>query len=148
MIRQLDSFGYGFLIPIFFVMVGVDLDLWSLLSDKHLLLLIPLLIIAFLISKFIPVFLLKKWYDTKTVVSSAFLLTSTLSLVIAAAKIAERIGAITAAMSGNIHISAVITCIITPILFRKIFPKENLQQRKLKVSLVGANQLTLSVTRS
>ncbi|MBU5211751.1 monovalent cation:proton antiporter family protein [Bacillus oleronius] len=147
MIRQLDSFGYGFLIPIFFVMVGVDLDLWSLLSDKHLLLLIPLLIIAFLISKFIPVFLLKKWYDTKTVVSSAFLLTSTLSLVIAAAKIAERIGAITAAMSGTFILVAVITCIITPILFRKIFPKENLQERKLKVSLVGANQLTLSVTR-
>lgn len=147
MIRQLDSFGYGFLIPIFFVMVGVDLDLWSLLSDKHLLLLIPLLILAFLISKFIPVYLLKKWYDTKTVVSSAFLLTSTLSLVIAAAKIAERIGAITAAMSGTFILVAVITCIITPILFRKIFPKENLQERKLKVSLVGANQLTLSVTR-
>lgn len=147
MIRQLDSFGYGFLIPIFFVMVGVDLDLWSLLSEKKLLLLIPLLMVAFLISKFIPVYLLKKWYDTKTVVSSAFLLTSTLSLVIAAAKIAERIGAITPEMSGTFILVAVITCIITPILFRKIFPKENLQERKLKVSLVGANQLTLPVTR-
>ncbi|QQZ08199.1 monovalent cation:proton antiporter family protein [Heyndrickxia vini] len=147
MVRQLDSFGYGFLIPIFFVMVGVDLDLWSLFSDKKLLILIPLLIIAFLLSKFIPVFLLKKWYDTKTVVSSAFLLTSTLSLVIAAAKIAERIGAITQEMSGMFILVAVITCIITPILFRKLFPRENLQERKRKVSLVGANQLTLPVTR-
>lgn len=147
MVRQLDSFGYGFLIPIFFVMVGVDLDLWSLFSEKKLLILIPLLILAFLISKFIPVFLLKKWYDTKTVISSAFLLTSTLSLVIAAAKIAERIGAITSEMSGMFILVAVITCIITPILFRKLFPKENLQERKLKVSLVGANQLTLPVTR-
>ncbi|MED3656075.1 monovalent cation:proton antiporter family protein [Heyndrickxia sporothermodurans] len=147
MVRQLDSFGYGFLIPIFFVMVGVDLDLWSLFSDKKLLILIPLLIIAFLISKFIPVLLLKKWYDTKTVISSAFLLTSTLSLVIAAAKIAERIGAITKEMSGMFILVAVITCIITPILFRKLFPRENLQERKRKVSLVGANQLTLPVTR-
>ncbi|PAK74403.1 cation:proton antiporter domain-containing protein, partial [Micrococcus luteus] len=29
MIHKLDSFGYGFLIPIFFVMVGVDLNVWS-----------------------------------------------------------------------------------------------------------------------
>ncbi|MGE8205241.1 monovalent cation:proton antiporter family protein [Heyndrickxia sp. NPDC080065] len=147
MVRQLDSFGYGFLIPIFFVMVGVDLDIWSLLSEKKLLLLIPLLMVAFLISKIIPVFLLKKWYDTKTVISSAFLLTSTLSLVIAAAKIAERIGAITPEMSGTFILVAVITCIITPILFRKIFPKENLQERKQKVALLGANQLTLSINR-
>src|SRR5690606_34235143 len=32
-IRQLDSFGYGFLIPIFFIMVGVNLDLRSLFGD-------------------------------------------------------------------------------------------------------------------
>jgi CPA2 family monovalent cation:H+ antiporter-2 len=114
MTRQLDSFGYGFLIPIFFVMVGVDLHLWSMFSDKKLLLFIPLLLIAFFASKIIPVFLLKKWYDTKTVVSSAFLMTSTLSLVIASSKIAERIGIITPQMSGTLILVAVITCIITP----------------------------------
>ncbi|MGV3466737.1 MAG: monovalent cation:proton antiporter family protein [Heyndrickxia sp.] len=147
MVRQLDSFGYGFLIPIFFVMVGVDLDIGSMLSDPKLLMFIPLLMIAFFISKIIPVLLLKKWYDTKTVVSSAFLLTSTLSLVIAASKIAERIGVISTSMSGTLILVAVITCIITPIIFRKLFPRENNQVRKLKVALVGANQLTMSVTR-
>ncbi|MBS4172061.1 monovalent cation:proton antiporter family protein [Bacillus sp. FJAT-49736] len=147
MVRQLDSFGYGFLIPIFFVMVGVELNIRSMLSDPKLLLFIPLLMIAFFISKIIPVFLLKRWYDNKTVVSSAFLLTSTLSLVIAASKIAERIGVISSSMSGTLILVAVITCIITPIIFRKLFPKENTQVRKLKVSLVGANQLTMSVTR-
>ena len=30
LIHKLDSFGYGFLIPIFFVMIGVELDIWSL----------------------------------------------------------------------------------------------------------------------
>src|SRR5690606_30440731 len=42
LIHKLDSFGYGFLIPIFFVKVGVELDIWALLSDKKMLLLIPL----------------------------------------------------------------------------------------------------------
>ncbi|MBS4193663.1 monovalent cation:proton antiporter family protein [Lederbergia citri] len=147
LVQQLDSFGYGFLIPIFFVMVGVELDLWSLLSDKNLLLLIPLLLVALLASKIFPVFILRKWYDTKTVVASAFLLTSTLSLVIAAAKIAERIDVITPEMSGTFILVAVISCIITPIFFKKWFPKENGYERKLKLALIGANQLTLPVSK-
>jgi len=147
MVQQLDSFGYGFLIPIFFVMVGVDLDLWSLLSDKKLLLLIPLLLVALLASKIFPVFILRRWYDTKTVVASAFLLTSTLSLVIAAAKIAERIEVITPEMSGTFILVAVVSCIITPIFFKKWFPKENSYERKLKLAFIGANQLSLPVSK-
>src|SRR3954454_22338358 len=90
LVHKLDSFGYGFLIPIFFVMIGVELDIWSLFADKKLLLLIPLLLIGLLLSKLVPILLLRIWYDTKTVISSGFLLTSTLSLVIAAATIGER----------------------------------------------------------
>ncbi|MFK4998160.1 hypothetical protein ACI2OX_14790 [Bacillus sp. N9] len=54
---------------------------------QKLLLLIPLLLLALLLSKALPMIFLKRWFDTKTVVASAFLLTSTLSLVIAAAKL-------------------------------------------------------------
>ncbi|KUP09003.1 sodium:proton antiporter [Bacillus coahuilensis m2-6] len=147
LMHNLDSFGYGFLIPIFFVMVGVDIDVWSLFSDKKVLLLIPLLLFAFFISKLVPVYILKKWYDHKTVLASAFLLTSTLSLVIAAAKIAERIGMITPELSGLLILVAVITCVITPIMFKRIFPKETVEERQLKVAFIGANQLTLPVYR-
>lgn len=86
MVEKLDSFGYGFFIPIFFIMVGVDLNIPSLIKEPSLLLIIPVLIIAFVVSKLIPVLFIKRWFDTKTTIASAFLLTSTLSLVIAAAK--------------------------------------------------------------
>ncbi|MCA1056720.1 monovalent cation:proton antiporter family protein [Rossellomorea aquimaris] len=147
MVQKLDSFGYGFLIPIFFVMVGVELDLQTLLSDRKMLLLIPLLLAAFLISKILPVYLLRIWYDTKTTLASAFLLTSTLSLVIAAAKIAERMEIITSQMSGTLILVAVIACIITPILFKKLFPRESAKEKKLKVVFLGANQMTLPASR-
>ncbi|MGM0844333.1 MAG: monovalent cation:proton antiporter family protein [Bacillota bacterium] len=147
MVHRLDSFGYGFLIPIFFVMVGVELELWSLLSDPKLLILIPLLMLAFLLSKLLPVFLLRKWYDNNTTIASAFLLTSTLSLVIAAAKIAERMEIITAQMSGTLILVAVITCLVTPIVFKKLFPKEVIEEKQIKVSFLGANQMTLPVSR-
>ncbi|MGM0902441.1 MAG: monovalent cation:proton antiporter family protein [Bacillota bacterium] len=147
LIHKLDSFGYGFLIPIFFVMIGVGLDIWSLLSDPKLLLLIPLLLIALLLSKLVPVYILRKWYDTKTVIASGFLLTSTLSLVIAAATIGERMEVITPEMSGTLILVAVISCVLTPIVFKKLFPQTTSKDRKLKVALIGANQMTLSVTR-
>ncbi|KAB2337232.1 sodium:proton antiporter [Cytobacillus depressus] len=147
MIHKLDSFGYGFLIPIFFVMVGVDLNIWTLLSDKKMLMLIPLLLIALLISKLLPVYLLKRWYDVKTVFASGFLLTSTLSLVIASATIGERIGVITAEMTGTLILVAVITSVFTPVVFKKLFPREAVAERSINVAFIGANQLTLPVYR-
>lgn len=147
LIHKLDSFGYGFLIPIFFVMVGVDLDIWSLFADKKLLLLIPLLLVGLLLSKVVPVYLLKIWYDTKTVVASGFLLTSTLSLVIAAATIGERMEVINAEMSGTLILVAVITSIFTPIVFKKLFPKEVASDPKIRIAFLGANQVTLPVSR-
>ncbi|MFJ7729336.1 cation:proton antiporter [Neobacillus sp. NPDC097160] len=146
LVHKLDSFGYGFLIPIFFVMVGVNLDIWSLFSEKKLLLLIPLLLIGLLLSKLVPVYLLKIWYDVKTVISSGFLLTSTLSLVVAAATIGERIGVITEHMKGTLILVAVITSIFTPIVFKKLFPKEAAAIKKVNVAFLGANQVTLPVS--
>ncbi|ETI66782.1 monovalent cation:proton antiporter family protein [Neobacillus vireti] len=147
LVHKLDSFGYGFLIPIFFVMVGVNLDVLSLFSEKKLLLLIPLLLIGLLLSKLVPVYLLKIWYDKKTVFASGFLLTSTLSLVIAAATIGERIGVISEQMKGTLILVAVITSIFTPILFKKLIPKEVAVNKKLPVAFLGANQVTLSLSR-
>lgn len=148
MVHKLDSFGYGFLIPIFFVMVGVELDLWSLFSEKKLLLLIPLLLLALFLSKMVPVYLLKKWYDTKTVLAAGFLLTSTLSLVIAAATIGERMEMISPQMSGTLILVAVISSVLTPILFKKLFPEEKAEEVKVKVAFIGANQMTLPVSRA
>lgn len=147
LVHKLDSFGYGFLIPIFFVMVGVELNIWELFGDPKLILLIPLLLGALLLSKLVPVAVLRIWFDSKTVLASGFLLTSTLSLVIAAATIGERMGVISAAMSGTFILVAVITCVITPIIFKKLLPKENFVEKQLKIAFIGANQLTLRISR-
>lgn len=146
MVHKLDSFGYGFLIPIFFVMVGVDLNIWSLFEEPRVLLLIPLLFLALLISKIIPAIFLMRWYDWKTTVGAGVLLTSTLSLVIAAVAIGERIGIIDTQLASALILVAVISCIVAPILFKKIFPVQNQTNEKQRVVLVGANQLTMPLS--
>ncbi|MDK7124143.1 monovalent cation:proton antiporter family protein [Staphylococcus aureus] len=148
MVEKLDSFGYGFFIPIFFIMVGVDLNIPSLIKKPKLLIIIPILIVAFIISKLIPVMFIRRWFDMKTTIASAFLLTSTLSLVIAAAKISERLNAISAETSGILILSAVITCVFVPIIFKKLFPVPDEFNRKIEVSLIGKNQLTIPIAQN
>jgi len=144
MVEKLDSIGYGFFIPIFFVMVGVNLEVWSIFKEPSSMLMIPILIVGLFISKLLPSLVLRKWYPRNIVLGSAILLTSTLSLVIAAAQIGEKLGIISPSLSASLILSAVITCIFAPILFKKMFPKVEIP--KPKVSIIGASRITLPLS--
>ncbi|KXI91062.1 sodium:proton antiporter [Bacillus cereus] len=144
MVEKLDSIGYGFFIPIFFVMVGVNLEVWSIFKEPSSMLMIPILIVGLFISKLLPSLVLRKWYPRNIVLGSAILLTSTLSLVIAAAQIGEKLGIISPSLSASLILSAVITCIFAPILFKKMFPK--VETPKPKVSIIGASRITLPLS--
>ncbi|MEY8350332.1 monovalent cation:proton antiporter family protein [Bacillus cereus] len=144
MVEKLDSIGYGFFIPIFFVMVGVNLEVWSIFKEPSSMLMIPVLIVGLFISKLLPSLVLRKWYPRNVVLGSAILLTSTLSLVIAAAQIGEKLNIISPSLSASLILSAVITCIFAPILFKKMFPK--VETPKPKVSIIGASRITLPLS--
>jgi CPA2 family monovalent cation:H+ antiporter-2 len=144
-VRQLDSFGYGFLIPIFFVMLGVKLDLWSLFTDAKMMLLIPVLLITIFISKIVPVLWLSRWFSWREVIGSGVILSATLSLVVAAATVALDLGIIDEPMYGALIFVAVLTCLITPILFNYLFPK--MEHQPIRIAIIGANHITLPVSQ-
>lgn len=83
----------------------------------------------------------------KTTITSAFLLTSTLSLVIAAAKISERLNAISAETSGILISSTVITCVFVPIIFKKLFSAPDEFNRKIEASLIDEDQLMVPIAQ-
>lgn len=140
-IHQLDSFGYGFLIPIFFVMVGVEFDFTSLLSNPRIVVLIPIILIFIFLTRMIPSFLLKKWFSWQEAVSSGVILTSTLSLAIVAATVSFQMGIITEGMSGAIVLVSILTCFIAPIIYTKLSPKR--ETKKKRLAIVGANRASL-----
>nr|WP_276609520.1 cation:proton antiporter family protein [Chengkuizengella sediminis] len=144
-VHQLESFGYGFLIPIFFVMLGVNLNLWDLFTDVKILILMPMLLAAIFLSKMIPVLILKRYFPWRQVLSSGILLSSTLSLVIAAAALALQIGAIDETMHGALILVAVISCLVAPILFNQLFP--TITKKPKVISIVGANHVTLPISQ-
>lgn len=144
-IHQLESFGYGFLLPIFFVMTGVKLDVWVLFTDWKIVLFIPLLLVAIFLSKLIPSVLMRFWFGWRETWSAGILISSTLSLVIAAATVAHELNIIDASMYGALILVAIISCFVAPIIFARILPKQ--EAKKIRVSIIGANHITLPVSK-
>jgi len=143
--HSLETFGYGFLIPIFFVMTGVKLNIWELMGDFQIILFIPVLLLAIFLSKLIPALLLRIWFNWQETWSAGLLLSSTLSLVIAAATVALDQGLISSSMQGALILVAVISCFISPILFNRILPER--EKKPTKIAIIGANHMTLPVSQ-
>lgn len=143
--HSLETFGYGFLIPIFFVMTGVKLNIWELMGDIRILLFIPVLLVFIFLSKVVPSVLLRFWFNWKETWSAGFLLSATLSLVIAAATVALDQGLITDSMHGALILVAIITCFVSPILFNRTVPVR--EETPTSISIIGANHITLPVSQ-
>lgn len=120
--EKLDAVGYGFFIPIFFVMIGVGFDLPALLSSRAALLLVPLLIGIAYVVKFGPALLYRLHYSWRETLAAGALLSSRLSLIIAAAAIGLELGAISDAVNSAIILVAIITCTLSPVLFNRLVP--------------------------
>jgi monovalent cation:H+ antiporter-2, CPA2 family len=119
---KLDAIGFGFLIPIFFIMVGVNFDIKSLFGDKEALILLPVLLIATYLFKGLPALLLRFVYPWRRTAAAAVILTTQMSVTVAAAAVGLRIGAITPGMNTAIILVAMVTSVVSPVLFGKIVP--------------------------
>lgn len=140
-VLQLESFGYGFLIPIFFVMVGVGFDFASLLENPSALILIPVVLILLALTRIVPTLLIKRWFSWTETFSSGVLLTATLSLAIVAATVSLQMGIISESMNSAIVLVAILTCFVSPILYAKISPEP--KEKEIRIAIIGANRSAL-----
>ncbi|MDQ4105732.1 MAG: cation:proton antiporter [Actinomycetota bacterium] len=119
---RLDAFGYGFFIPIFFVMVGVGFDLPALLGSREALILVPLLIAMAYAVKLVPILVLRLRFTWRETIAAGMLVSSRLSLIVAAAAIGLELGVITDAVNSAIILIAIITCTVSPVAFSWLMP--------------------------
>jgi Kef-type K+ transport system membrane component KefB/Trk K+ transport system NAD-binding subunit len=125
LVLKLDGLGYGFFIPIFFIMVGVKFDLAYLKEFE--LSLIPFLVVLFLLLfaiKVIPSMILARQFGFRMALSGGFLLSSRLSLIIAASAIGLNLGIISPGINASFVLMAIITCFLGPLLYNSIKPHE------------------------
>ncbi len=116
--RKLSGIGYGFLIPIFFINVGLNFDLRTALTLTGLLFSFQLLSAALAV-KFIPTLMYSlRGVGFRQTLAIGSLLSSRLSLIIVAATIGTKMNFISAQFKDAIVLLAVMTCLIGPSLFK------------------------------
>lgn len=144
---KLTSIGYGFFIPVFFIMTGVNLNLKSLLTNPSALMLIPVLVIFLLIAK-LPVFLVyRRSFNTRNSWAGTFLVMTTITIVLPTLQVARKLNAITATQSDAFTLAAVIVCILGPILFNARFQLTTEDKIKERVNIIGTNVMTVPVAQ-
>lgn len=113
--------GYGLLIPMFFLSVGLNLRLGSF-HDPAVWQWTAILVLAAFIVKIIPVLPLRRQFGRRQAIAAGVLLSTRLSLIIAAADIGVRIGALPQYLDDAFTITAMITCLVAPISFLTLVP--------------------------
>jgi Kef-type K+ transport system membrane component KefB/Trk K+ transport system NAD-binding subunit len=142
--HKLEAIGFGFFIPIFFIMVGVDFNLASLSESPDALLLVPLLMLGAVITKFIPVLIFHLSFSWRETLAAATLLSARLSLIIAASAVGLRIGAISESVNAAIVLVAILAVTLAPLLFVRLLPADS-QRRSQLILVAGAGDLGLQL---
>ena len=146
LLLKLDGMGYGFFIPVFFIMVGVHFDETALTQMKGSpWLFLAALLVALYAIKIFPGFLWQRIFGIRKAFSGGILMASRLSLIIAASKIGLDFGIITPALNASFVLMAVITCIISPVIYNIISPREMLKMDK--VIIIGGSSTGVLLSR-
>jgi Kef-type K+ transport system membrane component KefB len=146
LLLKLDGMAYGFFIPIFFIMVGVHFDDSALtrMDQSPWLFLAALLVVLYAI-KLVPGFLWQRIFGFRKAFAGGLLMASRLSLIIAASKIGLDFGIISPGVNASFVLMAVITCMLSPVLYNLISPTEMLQTDK--VIIVGGSSTGVLLAR-
>ena len=73
---KMEAIGFGFFVPIFFIMVGVSFDLPALLSSSKALLLVPLLLVVAYAIKLLATLLYRLNFSWRETLAAGTLLSS------------------------------------------------------------------------
>jgi Kef-type K+ transport system membrane component KefB len=119
--KQLSGFSYGFLIPIFFINVGLGFELQEMM-EPGVLLLAAELIGAALVVKLLPPFMVLRHIRVKEILAAGVLLSGRLSLVIAVATLGVRVGLMDSGLRASVILLALVTSTFSPTIFRFLAP--------------------------
>ena len=118
--HQLSGISWGFLIPIFFINVGLRFEVAALLNPEALARAGVIIGVAFLV-KFLPSLLFVFWgFSLRAAAATGFLLSARLSLVIAVATVGLELGLLDETDRAIAVMIAAVTSLICPVLFRSV----------------------------
>ncbi|MEU7037794.1 cation:proton antiporter [Streptomyces sp. NPDC046237] len=123
-LEKVEAVGFGFLVPVFFVVTGIEFDLDSLLDGGRTLLLLPVFLLLFVVLRGGPVWFLAPGDLVRRDRSALVLYESTaLPLVVAVTTIGLDDKALTAGEAAALVGAGMLSVLVLPILAMKIRAK-------------------------
>jgi len=120
--HRLNGFSYGFLIPIFFINIGIRFELDALLDLGTFLKAMNVVGAAFAVKLIPALLLLTQGLRLREVLAAGTLLSARLSLIIAVATVGVELGLLTSADRAIAILVAAVTTTVAPIAFRALAP--------------------------
>lgn len=136
---KLDAIGFGFLVPVFFIMVGAEFDVAALVARPEALILAASIVAAAYMIKVLPATIFAKRFGLKESIALGVVVTPGLSLAVAAAEIGFRLELLNASTHSAMILLAIVTAAISPLIFERMVPSAPGQEKE-RVIIVGANE--------
>jgi Kef-type K+ transport system membrane component KefB len=112
---KIEAIGYGFLVPIFFVTSGMEVDLDALIDSPKHLVLVPVFVLAMLLIRGVPSYLcFKGMFDGRRRLSGSVLQATNLTFVVVVAQLAGDTGDLDGATSAALVAAGVLSVLIYP----------------------------------
>ncbi|PKW17653.1 cation:proton antiporter [Saccharopolyspora spinosa] len=111
---KLEAIGYGFLIPVFFVASGVQLDLGGLIATPSALLRVPLFLLALLLVRGAPALLYQRSLGTRSSVAAGLLQATSLPFLVAATQIGVALGLMTPVTAAALICAGLLSVLLFP----------------------------------
>lgn len=143
---KLEAVGFGFFIPIFFIMVGVRFDASVLTGGWHTFILLGTLIVGAYSVTIVPaIMVFSRPLGLRRALAVGTLLSTRLSMIIAISTVGLKMGLITDEFNSAVILLALASCFISPSLFVKLV--HNPVQRSLRVIVGGAGRVGRDLVR-
>jgi Kef-type K+ transport system membrane component KefB len=111
---KLDAIGYGFLIPVFFVASGIQLDLRGLLDHPTALLRVPVFLLALLVVRGVPALLYRRSFGRSGTIAAALLQATSLPFLVTVAQIGTATGRLTGVDAAALVCAGLLSVLIFP----------------------------------
>lgn len=113
---KLNAIGFGFFIPVFFVVSGVGFDLDALFADTATVVTVPVFLAALLVVRGLPALLYRGYLPDRQLPVAGLLQATSLPFIVAATAIGAELGLIDRAESAALIAAGLLSVMVFPLL--------------------------------
>lgn len=111
---KLHAIGYGFLVPVFFIVTGVLFDVRALFASRSSLVLMPAIVVAILIARALPALVYRRKLGTRPALAAGLLQATTLTFPVVVAQVGQSLGLLTPAAAAALVGAALLSVLLFP----------------------------------